>query len=174
MLFLEIYSDSYASLSLVKLAEPIWLHSWYSGDGGCKLVSGINHYWGWVAGRHIPYILSLNHESGRFCSWIINDDHNDTIEIYWFTLSMQERQPNSTRGACPFDVACSLCSGLAAPSCGWRNFEVILQHLKKKLQRFSSLSYTLPFASSEEANVLKTQCILLICKAKRIPTTPSS
>ena len=42
------------------------------------------------------------------------------------------RQPESTRGACPFDVACGpLWSGGTFMLAG-RNFEEILQHLKKK------------------------------------------
>ena len=48
--------------------------------------------------------------------------------------------PESTRGAGHFDVACGLCSGLAAhvaPSRGWADFEKILSTLnKKKPERF--------------------------------------
>ena len=51
-------------------------------------------------------------------------DHNGAIEIHWLVYTFPWRQPESTRGACPFDVALSRMAG--------RNFEEILQHLKKK------------------------------------------
>ena len=36
-----------------------------------------------------------------------HDDHNGMTEIHWFVYTFPWRQPESTRGVCPFDVACS-------------------------------------------------------------------
>ena len=46
-------------------------------------------------------------------------DHNGEIEIHWLVYTFPWLQPESTRGRVPLMWPATLCSGLAALSCGW-------------------------------------------------------